>query len=225
MTPPFDASSLPLAVREREAEKQRREEPPGPRRVAIIRGLGFVPLPSDGDASRQAPVAKPAPRPSPHPDWDSFAARIRGTLEPGTDPLFLFLPGLRLRSENQLQRGMSGREDRTRREKPKSFIEVRHAAKSEAMGALMDAAPLRLWRFDVRVRIAVFQVDDDCRIDPGNLYAKALIDLLLARGGGLGVLHDDSRKWISFATTGYRGSIDGEVGVWIEIESEKEPAP
>ena len=72
------------------------------------------------------------------------------------------------------------------------------------------------------VRIEVWQVCDTHRVDPGNLYAKSLVDALLTSSGGLGILQDDSRKFVSFVGTGYRAG-DGEsgVGVWVEIRCEE----
>lgn len=213
----MSVASLPLAARENLLARTRREEPPGERRANHIRALGFVPLPDDCSTIVATAGRVTTARESRFPEWDAFAAETRASLAESDSPLSLWIPGLKLFSENTVQHGQSDG-----RAPAMTFVQVRHAAKVQALQALMNARhSVMLHRFTGIVRIAVFQVCDRSRIDPGNLYAKSLIDALLARGGGLGIIEDDSRRFVSFVGTGYRASTDGEVGVWIEIEAEE----
>lgn len=200
------------STRECAAKAIRRDNPPGPVRAAALRAVGILATAEDNPGGVVAP---PTPAEHPHasrstsPDHEAFAefaSGVRASLIPAEDgeATTLWLPGLQLESENRALRGGKG----------KNSIRVAAAAKRAAMRALTTSdAPLV--RYDRAVSIEVRQVGTNRRIDPGNLWHKPIIDLLLRNGDGLGVIHDDSARYVESVTVGYA---DGNaVGVLVTI--------
>lgn len=212
-----DKAARSPELRSRLARGIRDSLPPGPSRLATLANIGVPAGPGDA-APEQAPKpVAPKPRKSrararAKDEWAEYAEARRPT-EARAERLVLQFPGLILRSENKAQRGNAVRGGRWLN------LEANLATNEAREAWKRNAQPL--WRFDVPVSIKVWQVKGDQRTDPGNLYKKALIDTLQERTGGLGIIRDDSRKYVVSESTGY--ATGGVVGVIVEIEPATAP--
>lgn len=207
-------SASPEPMRIAAAARVRQDYPPGPARVDLLLQLGYRPEDSDrAEGPRHV---------GPNLDrWQLWAEGVRRKLPTRTALLMLWLPGLEMRSENTALRGTSGSADA----KAKSRISTQHAARADARKAFM-ACESAMHRFpgEVRVRVVAYQCGTLQRIDPGNLYHKPVIDCLCERHYGLGIIVDDSARYIQSVHAEYRGAkvrgakCDAEsVGVMLEI--------
>lgn len=204
------ASSSP-SMRAKLAKGIREATRPGPKRLALLAGIGEPALPGDSAPPVAPVVVKPKRRTPARSravnDWKAWAATRRPEAV-GNSRLVLWLPGLVLRSENKAQRSNHVRG------KGWTNLEA-NAATNEAREAWRrNDQPL--WRFTVPVVIRVWQVRALSQIDPGNLYKKALIDTLQTRTGGVGIIQDDARRYVVSESTGY--ATGATVGVIVEIE-------
>jgi hypothetical protein len=183
------------------------------------------------EATTEAGAAPPSEQPAVvryHPNradrraakaqWADFAAQVRASLGAAREEtLDIWLPGLQLYSENVALRGdrMPGRHERNK-------IAVQTAALNEAQLAFM-LCESPLWRICRVVSITILQHGRKRDIDPGNLFHKPVVDCLIARGGaGLGIIEDDSARYVSRVTVGY-----GQrelTGVSVEIRPEETTA-
>ncbi len=178
-----------------------------------------APLPVPVTASAPVLDPRPADHVSPHPNresrrhaqaqWPEFVASVRKAMPTRLEPLTLWLPGLQMYSENAALRGEQKREGRNR-------IKVQGAALQEVQLAIICANP-PLWRIPSRVAIRVYQSGRRRDIDPGNLFHKPVVDCLLERGHGLGIIHDDSAKHVESITIGYDPDGSDLTGVRIVI--------
>lgn len=190
---------------------------PGPKRIALLAGIGVAA--ERGDASPAKANLSEAPKVKRHQvrkskggttkanaRWREFVAEMRKSMKQDTpnQRLLLWFPGLVLLSENKAQRANAVRRG--------SWANlVTNRATCDARNAWMNGAFI-YWRFTVPVRIEVWQVNRRPRIDPGNLYKKALIDTLSERAGGVGIIVDDGPKYIVSESTGYaRGKTEGVI--------------
>lgn len=150
--------------------------------------------------------------------WPQFAAYVRASLQVIRGPLAIWLPGLHLRSENAALKGEARGAKEHRPKHARGMVQVRNCASREARCAFQQADLGGIGRFETPVDIEVLQVSERRLIDPGNLFHKAVIDCLTARSsaGGLGIIADDSARYVCRVTVGYT---DGPlVGVHVVIK-------
>ena len=161
------------------------------------------------EAAEAAPKGGP-PRPSPLSPWQVFAASVREWIgvAPALRCVTIHLPGLQLLSENVALRGGKG----------KSRIAVACEAKRQAREALMKVPVRDFSRFEGLCEITIVQSSEKPRIDAPNLFHKALIDCLTARSGGLGIIPDDSPKYLNSYRVAYRPNSSEEDAVACVVE-------
>lgn len=154
--------------------------------------------------------------------------RIKARLPVDDRPLEIWVPGLVLRSENEIlgsakhgNRGATG--------------EARSEAKQESVSALLEAAAATpLWRFEGRVAIEFRQLHKSHNgnlIDSENLCTKWALDLMTERGiqmhrkfgrtysvPGLGIIPDDRPRFVGPVTRHNEIEPAPETGVLIIVK-------
>ena len=162
----------------------------------VLRAVGFVPRPT-ATMERESSHPHRSSRRAADARWPEHAARVRATMETRNVALTIWLPGLKLYSENVALRG-----DKRVGQESRNKIKVQSAASAEAHLAFQNCDS-DLYRITERVAITILQHGKSRAIDPGNLFHKPAIDCLLERNGGLGIIVDDSAKYVSTVTIGY----------------------
>jgi hypothetical protein len=115
--------------------------------------------------------------------------------------LSLWLPSLKLTSQNLAERGQK---NTAKKAKNQSYIQVRHHAKRSAAEAIMRTNS-KFQQVQTPVEITVTQVfSTKANVDPGNLYNKPLIDLFLKRSKeGIPIITDDRYPYVVAVTNRY----------------------
>jgi hypothetical protein len=147
--------------------------------------------------------------------WPEFARRHREALfDVGYERSWnsVSFPGLVLKSQNAILRG--------ERKCHRTGAEIVRIAAREALASVMSATvPLyNKNRFGHFVEVSVYQLGVS-NIDPGNLFWKPVVDILTGRNGGLGVIPDDSARYIKKIGARYSPLIHQEKAVVVIVRS------
>lgn len=183
-------ASSHLGLREATLRAVREQMEPGPKRVAQIRALGFMPRPEDtgaaeGTARAKEIVAGPT-------EWDAYCQRLNAEAEalPEVGVFVVVLPRVKFVSVNDLTdhahpKQRAGWTMNTRREMQRVIM--------ENIGSIRRVKP--------PVMVVALQQIPVLRMDNPNLFPKVLLDLLHKRGvtggkktngtPGLAIIEDD----------------------------------